>query len=160
MKVMAIAIIAVMAFTVLYFNKHGAEGLQAPNLVLFILTLSLIPKASGHVWLADGAGRDFGGFDYSKGNADVITLVLFLYGETQYVWVFWNSMFLMYDWSWVRTAIRVHFVASAFMVLMVHAFWGLVKDYARIQPPANNAKRPGRYLWYFELILSALFSFL
>ena len=42
---------------------------------------SLCIKVVGHLFLPDGGGFSMAGFDPKKGNADVIVLLLFLYGR-------------------------------------------------------------------------------
>jgi hypothetical protein len=143
----------------IYFYKFGSRGLTWKNIVLWICTICIICKASGHVWLPDGAGAMYGGFNYAKGNADVITTVLFLYGEVQYVWVFWNLMFLFYDWKWVKTALRVHFVASLAMLIMVTFCWDFLKAYPMLPPPVDGANRPGKYMWFLECVIAGIASF-
>merc|ERR1712137_1263744 len=117
---------------------------------------SLIVKASGHVWCPDSAGRDYGGFDYEKGNANVITTILVLYGEMQYVWVFWNLMFLFFDKSWINTAVHLPFAVSLFTISFIKIFWEYIKEYPPIGPPVGEALRPGQYLWMLELFLTAI----
>mgnify|MGYP005994479663 CR=1 FL=1 len=140
----------------LHFFKHRGRSFTYERIVLLFCTISLIIKASGHVWLPDGAGRDHGGFDYALGNANVITTILLLYGEMQYVWVFWNLMFLFFDPAWIKTAVRVHFAAAVFMLTFVKFLWPHIKEYPVIGPPVGGALRPGQYLWLMEFALPAI----
>lgn len=152
------AITASVILILLYLTKVGRPGITLTRLVLLFCTISLLFKASGHVWCSDGAGRDYGGFDYSLGNANVITTVLFLYGETQYVWIFWNLMFLFYDKenNWTGLAVRVHFFAAVLMISFIKFAWTYIKEFPIIMPPVGDAKRPGQYLWFAELGLTGL----
>ena len=139
-----------------YCFKFGKMGFSFTNVTLLLCTSSLIFKASGHVWCSDGAGRDYGGFDYEEGNAHVITTILFLYGEMQYVWVFWNIVFLFYEQKLVKVSVYLHFFASLFMFSFVLVLWPYIKEYPRIQPPVGEAKRPGNYLWLVEFIIPGI----
>jgi hypothetical protein len=111
-----------------YFVKK-CKNTSIHEILLWICCFSLVCKSFGHVWLPDGAGQSHGGFDYSKGNANVITTILFLYGEVQYVWLFWNFMFLIYDQKWVKVALRVHFVCALSTVIITQFLWKYIKGF-------------------------------
>ena len=61
--------------------------------VLVFCTFSLCIKSLGHVLLPDGGAYSCAGFDLKKGNADIIVMILFLYGTSQIAWVGHNVIY-------------------------------------------------------------------
>lgn len=128
---------------------------QLNRAFLLLFSIILFARHLWHAWAPDG-GLGRANQPMCAESLDVVTTILFMYGNTQ-LGLFIHDVLALIRNERVLDAIHIHGFLAVLHVIVVNVAWDHIKP---MPYPANPdvGMRPGGYLWYIEVGL--YFTFL
>lgn len=124
--------------------------------VLSVLLLILFCKVLVHMMLPDGGIYRYTNVDIEKGNVSGLMLVLWMFGNTQFGLLMYETLALcsgVYDR--IRFAISTRMKLALVQLVTVYFLWDYIKSYPL--PEDLGKYKPGNYLWHFEFLFSLFY---
>lgn len=124
---------------------------------LFLFSVILFARHLWHAWAPDG-GLGRANQPMCAESLDVVTTILFMYGNTQLGLLLHDILALVRNKS-VLNAIHIHGFLAILHIIVVNVAWEYIKPLPYPASPKEGL-RPGGYLWYIEAALYVVFLIL
>ena len=122
--------------------------------VLILLSVILFLRHLWHAWAPDG-GLAKANQSFCAESLDVVTTILFMYGNTQLGLLLHDILALVRN-ERVKEAIHIHGFLATLHVFVVNVAWDHIKPMPYPTNPSEGM-RPGGYLWYVEVAIYGVF---
>lgn len=136
------------------YTEVVTEMSQTNRVFLLLFSVVVFARHLWHAWVPDG-GLGRANQPMCAESLDVVTTILFMYGNTQ-LGMFIHDVLALVRNERVLDAIHVHGFLAVLHVFVVYVLWDHIKPMPYPALPTEGL-RPGGYLWYIEVGLYVVF---